>query len=81
MTPLHDRLSSVATPTLVICGALDPVRPRTELVALGMPGARLEIAEGAGHAVHLEAQAVFRSLVLSFISAPQASLASSEEVA
>jgi 2-succinyl-6-hydroxy-2,4-cyclohexadiene-1-carboxylate synthase len=81
MTPLCDRLSSVATPTLVICGALDPVRPRTELVAAGISGARLEVAVGAGHAVHLEAPAVFRSLVLSFVSAPQASLASSEEVA
>ena len=81
MTPLYERLSSVVAPTLVICGALDPVRPRTELVASGMPDARLEVAQGAGHAVHLEAHAVFRSLVLSFISAPQASLASSEEVA
>jgi 2-succinyl-6-hydroxy-2,4-cyclohexadiene-1-carboxylate synthase len=80
MTPLHDRLTSVAAPTLVICGALDPVRPRAEAVAAGVPGARLELVKGAGHAVHLEAPAVFRSLVLSFIAAPQASLASSEEV-
>lgn len=80
MTPLHDRLASVVAPTLVICGALDPVRPRAEAVAAGVPGARLELVKGAGHAVHLEAPEVFRSLVLSFISAPQASLASSEEV-
>lgn len=80
MTPLQDRLASVAAPTLVISGSLDPVRRRAELVAAGIAGARLEVVERAGHAVHLEAPAVFRSLVLSFISAPQASLASSEEV-
>ncbi len=81
MKPFHDRLSSVTAPTLVICGALDPVRERAELVAAGIPGARLERIEGAGHAIHLEAPPVFRSLVLSFIPAPQASLTSSEEVA
>jgi 2-succinyl-6-hydroxy-2,4-cyclohexadiene-1-carboxylate synthase len=80
MAPLHDRLASVAAPTLVICGAFDPVRPRAEAVAAGIPGVHLELVKGAGHAVHLEAPEVFRSLVLSFILAPQASLASSEEV-
>ena len=81
MRPIHDRLSSVRAPTLVICGSLDPVRGRAESVAAGIPGARLGFVEGAGHAVHLEVPAIFRSLVLSFISAPQASLTSSEEVA
>jgi 2-succinyl-6-hydroxy-2,4-cyclohexadiene-1-carboxylate synthase len=81
MRPIHDTLSSVTAPTLIICGSLDPVRGRAESVAAGIPGARLELVEGSGHAVHLEVPAVFCSLVLSFISAPQASLTSSEEVA
>ena len=81
MTPLYDRLASIATPTLVICGALDPVRPRAELVAAGISGARLEVIEGVGHAVHLEAPAAFGALVRSFISAPPASLTGSKEVA
>jgi 2-succinyl-6-hydroxy-2,4-cyclohexadiene-1-carboxylate synthase len=81
MAPMYDRLAAIATPTLVICGALDPVRPRAELVAAGISAARLVVVEGAGHAVHLEAPAAFGGLVRSFISAPQASLISSEEVA
>jgi 2-succinyl-6-hydroxy-2,4-cyclohexadiene-1-carboxylate synthase len=81
MAPLHDRLATITAPTLVICGALDPVRQRAELVAAGISGARLEVVDGVGHAVHLEVPRVFGSLVRSFISAPQASLTSSKEVA
>lgn len=79
MEPLHNRLREVVAPTLVLCGALDPVRGRAEVVAAGIPGARLELIEGAGHATHLEKPAVFRSLVLSFIAAPRASRTSSQE--
>jgi 2-succinyl-6-hydroxy-2,4-cyclohexadiene-1-carboxylate synthase len=81
MTPLNDRLASITAPTLVIAGSRDPVRQRAELVAAGIPGARLEVVERAGHAVHFEAPAAFRSLVLSFITAPRTPLTSSQEVA
>ena len=68
MEPLHDRLSGVRMPTLVVAGALDPVgRARAESVAAGIPGARLEIVTGAGHAPHLETPTRFRSLVMTFL--------------
>jgi 2-succinyl-6-hydroxy-2,4-cyclohexadiene-1-carboxylate synthase len=74
MTPLHGRLAEVTSATLVVCGAVDPVRTRAELVAAGIPGARLEVIEGVGHTPHLEAPARFRAIVLPFIAAPEASL-------
>ncbi len=68
MEPLHDRLAAVRAPTLVIAGALDAVgRPRAELVAAGIPGARLALLEGVGHTPHLEAPAAFRRLVVDFL--------------
>jgi 2-succinyl-6-hydroxy-2,4-cyclohexadiene-1-carboxylate synthase len=68
MQPLHARLGRVTTPTLVIAGALDPTgRTRAEQVAGGIPGARLEIVTGAGHAPHLETPTAFRSLALAFL--------------
>ena len=74
MTPLHGRLASVAAPSLVICGALDPGRARAESVAARIPRARLEMVEGVGHTPHLEAPARFREIVLPFITAPEASV-------
>lgn len=68
MVPLHGRLSEVRAPTLVIAGAVDPTgRARAEVVAAGIPGARLDIVPGAGHAPHLETPRFFRSLVLDFL--------------
>jgi len=68
MEPLHDRLASVRMPTLVIAGALDPIGlARAEVVAAGVPGARLEIVPGAGHMPHLESPSRFRSLTLDFL--------------
>ena len=68
MEPLHGRLREIGSPTLVIVGADDPVRDRATTVAAGVPGARLAVIDGAGHAPHLEAPAAFRRLVLDFIS-------------
>lgn len=68
MEPLHERLAGIRTPTLVIAGALDPTgRARAEAVAAGIPGARLETLAGAGHAPHLEAPTIFRSLAVAFL--------------
>src|SRR5665811_1264548 len=49
MEPLHRRLRGIASPTLVIVGADDPVRDRATAVAAGIPGARLAVIDGAGH--------------------------------
>ncbi len=68
MEPLQGRLREVASPTLVIVGADDPVRERAAAVAAGIRGARLAVVDGAGHAPHLEAPAVFQRLVLEFVS-------------
>lgn len=69
MTPLFDRLASVAAPTLVIAGSLDATgRARAEAVAAGIPTARLVVVDGAGHTPHLERPRAFRRLVLDFLS-------------
>ncbi len=67
MQPLHDRLGEVRAPTLVITGSLDPARPRAELVASGIPGARLVVIDRAGHTPHLERPDAFRRLVIEFL--------------
>ncbi len=71
MTPFHGRLHEVTAPVLVVCGALDPVRRRSELVAAGIPGAELQFVARAGHAPHIESPARFRAIVLPFVTAPE----------
>ena len=69
MTPFQHRLGEVRAPTLVVVGSLDPVgRQRAAAVAGGIPGARLEVVEGAGHTPHLERPAAFRRLVSAFLA-------------
>lgn len=72
MEPLHDRLAEVRAPTLVVAGADDPARDRAEEVAAGIPGARLALVAGAGHAPHLERPDRFHALVLDFLTEPAA---------
>jgi 2-succinyl-6-hydroxy-2,4-cyclohexadiene-1-carboxylate synthase len=72
MTSLHSRLSQVRAATLVVTGELDPVRARSELVARGIPGARLAVVDGVGHAPDVEAPTRFRAVVMPFISAQNA---------
>jgi 3-oxoadipate enol-lactonase len=60
MTPLQQRLASIAVPTLVIAGALDEVGlERARSVAAGIAGARLEVVADAGHTPHLESPHAF----------------------
>jgi 2-succinyl-6-hydroxy-2,4-cyclohexadiene-1-carboxylate synthase len=69
MAPLHDQLASIVAPTLVVAGAQDPTgRERAALVAERIPGARLEVVEGAGHNPHLESAATFGRLLAEFLS-------------
>ena len=67
MEPLHGRLAEITAPTLVIVGADDPVRERAAAVAAGVPGARLAMIDGAGHAPHLEAPDACCRLILDFL--------------
>jgi 2-succinyl-6-hydroxy-2,4-cyclohexadiene-1-carboxylate synthase len=68
MEPLHARLAAVAVPTLVIAGVADPARARAEEVAAGIPGARLVLVPGAGHAPHLERPDRFHALLFEFLT-------------
>ena len=46
----RDRLGSITPPTLVIAGSADPstpVEPHARTIVDGIPGARLEVLEGA----------------------------------
>ena len=62
--PLHDRLPSIAVPTLLLAGSLDE-----KYVAIGrdmartLPDATMRVIEGAGHAAHLERPEAFARLV------------------
>jgi 2-succinyl-6-hydroxy-2,4-cyclohexadiene-1-carboxylate synthase len=68
MTPLFDALPTLAVPTLVIAGELDPIgRPRAERVAAAIPAARLAVVDGAGHTPHDERPEAFRRLVDAFL--------------
>lgn len=68
---LHDRLGAVASPTLVVAGALDPSGlARAQVVTAGIPGTRLTVVAGAGHAPHLERPATFHRLVCEFLDPP-----------
>jgi pimeloyl-ACP methyl ester carboxylesterase len=68
MIPLFGRLAEFTAPTLVIAGALDDRgRPRAEVVARGIPRARLVVIDGAGHTPHDERPGPFRRHVLEFL--------------
>jgi 2-succinyl-6-hydroxy-2,4-cyclohexadiene-1-carboxylate synthase len=68
MEPLHERLAGIAVPVLVVAGALDPTGvERARTIATGIPGARLAVLDGAGHAAHRESPAAFRRLTLEFL--------------
>ena len=61
-------LPSLDVPTLVIGGTADVITPAAEsrrLAAL-IPGARLELLDGAGHMIMLERTEVFHRLLLDF---------------
>lgn len=66
-----DVLSSIAVPTLVIVGSEDVVTPESDARALAdaIPGARLEVIEGAAHLSSLERPDEFNELVREFLAA------------
>ncbi|GJG87456.1 putative 2-succinyl-6-hydroxy-2,4-cyclohexadiene-1-carboxylate synthase [Gemmatimonadetes bacterium T265] len=66
--PVLDALGGLRMPALLVAGALD-----AKYVVLGramagaLPGARLAVVPGAGHAVHLEQPDAFAGLVRAFL--------------
>ncbi len=66
--PLHDRLTEVRAPALLLAGSLD-----TKYVAVGremartLPNATMHEIDSAGHAAHLERPDAFRAALLDFL--------------
>ncbi|WP_259315579.1 alpha/beta fold hydrolase [Capillimicrobium parvum] len=73
----HDtraELHRIAVPTLVLAGALDEETPVAYAQALagGIPGARLEVVEGAGHLLGAEAPDAVNAIVAGHLDAVEA---------
>jgi 2-succinyl-6-hydroxy-2,4-cyclohexadiene-1-carboxylate synthase len=71
MAPLLPVLGRITVPATVITGALDPTgQPRARVVAGAIPGTRLSVVPGVGHAPHREAPAlVARELAVHLVRA------------
>ncbi|TXL62338.1 alpha/beta fold hydrolase [Aeromicrobium terrae] len=69
--PCEDLLSSITTPTLVIVGAEDVATPvaKSEVIASGIAGSRLEVVEGAGHSSTMEQPDVITALIRAHVDA------------
>jgi pimeloyl-ACP methyl ester carboxylesterase len=65
-----DRLGEIQVPTLVLAGRYDFLFPTEHQVALagGIPNARLEIIECAGHSPHMEQPAAVQRLIRDFLA-------------
>lgn len=66
-----DRLDQVAGPVLVIVGSDDALTPvaHAEAIAARIPGARLEVIQGAGHLSNLDDPETFTRLLTEFLEA------------
>jgi 3-oxoadipate enol-lactonase len=67
---LRSRLNEITAPTLVVAGNLDttlPIAVKYELVKR-IPGARLEVISGSGHATPIDAPEAFNRILLKFLS-------------
>lgn len=63
------RLGEIAVPTLCIAGELDPASPPAALAAIAerVPGARLDVMNGAPHMMQIECPAAFADLLDQFL--------------
>lgn len=63
------RAHDIRCPALVLCGDKDHVTPAALSTALAkmIPGARMELVEGAGHLANLEQPEAFNTLVNAFV--------------
>lgn len=64
-----DQLAQITAPALVLVGEEDILKPRrySDILARKLPNAAYAIVPGAGHALCVEAPALFNSLVLGFL--------------
>jgi len=63
-----DHLPDIRVPTLVIVGEQDePFRGPSDYMAAKIPGARLEVIPGAGHAANLDQPEAFNRVLLAFL--------------
>jgi 3-oxoadipate enol-lactonase len=65
----RELVATIRAPVLVLCGSEDKVTPPalSRELARSIPGARVELVEGAGHLGNLERPAEFNTLVGAFI--------------
>jgi pimeloyl-ACP methyl ester carboxylesterase len=65
-----DLLPGIAVPTMIVVGSEDAVTPRekAEGMAAAIPGARLEVIEGAGHLSNFEQPAEFTRVLKDFLA-------------
>ena len=67
---LTDALPRIQAPTLVLVGAKDkPNQPAARALADGIPGARLRLVEGSGHAVNQDAPGQLVQILREFLDA------------
>jgi pimeloyl-ACP methyl ester carboxylesterase len=69
--PMVEELGSIACPTTVIAGELDPYCPprASEAIAAAIPGAGLTVFENTGHCLHWEQPDRTNHMILEFIQA------------
>lgn len=64
------RLAGITVPTLVVCGSKDlPNLPAARALAAGIPGARLQIIDGARHEINTEDPDAFSAVLAQFLPA------------
>lgn len=68
----YDRLSRIAAPTLIVCGAEDISTPRelAEVLHAGIAGSRLVVFDGCGHSLTSQEPARFSGLIRAFLAEP-----------
>lgn len=70
-TDLSDALPLILAPTLVLVGAKDKAnQPAARTLAEGIPGARLRIVQGAGHALNEDAPTELVQILRDFLDVP-----------
>jgi pimeloyl-ACP methyl ester carboxylesterase len=70
LKPLHEKLSALAVPTLIVWGDQDRLVPpaQAEIGRELLPDARVHIFPGCGHCPQLECAAEFNELLLEFLN-------------